>query len=300
MTTRRDILKGGAGLAAILATGKAPAYLVRSMLAARQGIGRGGKRLPFDSEVEYLESTGMQLIDAGITTGEHGVRAVCEIEYTKLGSHDAVGAIFGCLVGGNTTGILNQLLTATWRSTYNSLQVRWQGGANQAAILSAPTITVGTRYTVDTSLVSGSIHLKVNGETFVQNASTINASAGGIGKIYINALSYPSSSEGVYPSMARAQLGWVRYYSFRLYNSDGVLVRDFQPVRFANELGQSEGAMYDRVSGELEPFRNRGTGAFVWGPDVSAGNGGGYNLICAKRSYRRSSWPSARCWRAAA
>ncbi|MBQ5796275.1 MAG: hypothetical protein IIW14_09825, partial [Kiritimatiellae bacterium] len=44
MTTRRDILKGGAGLAAILASGKAPAYLVKSMLASRIGIGvpRGG------------------------------------------------------------------------------------------------------------------------------------------------------------------------------------------------------------------------------------------------------------------
>lgn len=35
MTTRRNILKGGAGLAAILATGKAPAYLVKSMVAAQ-------------------------------------------------------------------------------------------------------------------------------------------------------------------------------------------------------------------------------------------------------------------------
>lgn len=39
MTTRRDILKSGAGLAAILASGKAPAYLVKSMLAARNSIG---------------------------------------------------------------------------------------------------------------------------------------------------------------------------------------------------------------------------------------------------------------------
>ena len=54
-----------------------------------------------------------------------------------------------------------------------------------------------------------------------------------------------------------------------------VLVRDFIPVRFTNELGQSEGAMYDRVSGELEPFRNKGTGAFLWGPDASEQNGGG-------------------------
>lgn len=42
---------------------------------------------------------------------------------------------------------------------------------------------------------------------------------------------------------------------------------DFIPVRFTNELGQSEGAMYDRVSGEF--FRNSGTGSFVIGPDKS-------------------------------
>ena len=46
---------------------------------------------------------------------------------------------------------------------------------------------------------------------------------------------------------------------------DDTLVRDLQPVRFTNEQGVSEGAMYDRVSGEL--FRNQGTGTFVIGPD---------------------------------
>ena len=45
----------------------------------------------------------------------------------------------------------------------------------------------------------------------------------------------------------------------------GVLVRDMIPVRFTNEAGQPEGAMYDRVSGEL--FRNQGTEAFIIGPD---------------------------------
>lgn len=38
-------------------------------------------------------------------------------------------------------------------------------------------------------------------------------------------------------------------------------------VRFTNEQGVSEGAMYDRVSGQL--FRNAGTGAFTIGPDKS-------------------------------
>lgn len=48
--------------------------------------------------------------------------------------------------------------------------------------------------------------------------------------------------------------------------NNGVLVRDFQPVRFTNELGQSDGAMYDKVSGQL--FRNAGTGSFLFGDDV--------------------------------
>lgn len=49
---------------------------------------------------------------------------------------------------------------------------------------------------------------------------------------------------------------------------DGVIVCDLQPVRFTNENGVSEGAMYDKVSGTL--FRNAGTGEFVIGPDASA------------------------------
>lgn len=44
-----------------------------------------------------------------------------------------------------------------------------------------------------------------------------------------------------------------------------IIARDFIAVRFTNENGVSEGAMYDRVSGEL--FRNAGTGAFIIGPD---------------------------------
>ena len=45
----------------------------------------------------------------------------------------------------------------------------------------------------------------------------------------------------------------------------GSVLFDAIPVRFTNENGVSEGAMYDRVSGNL--FRNAGTGAFVIGSD---------------------------------
>lgn len=67
------------------------------------------------------------------------------------------------------------------------------------------------------------------------------------------------------------------FYGCRLWQS-GVLVRDYIPVRFTNELGQPEGAMYDRANPTvgMNPdgsartdgiYRNRGTGAFLYGPD---------------------------------
>ena len=55
------------------------------------------------------------------------------------------------------------------------------------------------------------------------------------------------------------------FYSWKEITPDGVKVIDLIPVRFINELGETEGAMFDRVSGQL--FGNAGTGAFIIGPD---------------------------------
>lgn len=41
---------------------------------------------------------------------------------------------------------------------------------------------------------------------------------------------------------------------------------DLVPVRFTNEKGQREGAMFDKISGQL--FQNVGTGKFEIGPDL--------------------------------
>ena len=50
-----------------------------------------------------------------------------------------------------------------------------------------------------------------------------------------------------------------------VFSVDNTILGSFIPVRFTNEDGVSEGAMYDKVSGQL--YRNAGTGAFVIGPD---------------------------------
>ena len=47
---------------------------------------------------------------------------------------------------------------------------------------------------------------------------------------------------------------------------NGIVVLEFVPVCFINEGNQSEGAMYEKISGLL--YRNAGTGSFLIGPEV--------------------------------
>lgn len=63
----------------------------------------------------------------------------------------------------------------------------------------------------------------------------------------------------------RTSNGGFTCYSFSLKGKNNEVLCSYIPVRFTNENGQSEGAMYDRVSGQL--FRNQGSGSFVIGPD---------------------------------
>lgn len=56
-------------------------------------------------------------------------------------------------------------------------------------------------------------------------------------------------------------MGPMRLYSFKLWNSNDQLIRDFIPVR-KNGIGY----LFDKVSGQL--FGNQGTGVFLYGSDV--------------------------------
>jgi hypothetical protein len=98
------------------------------------------------------------------------------------------------------------------------------------------------------------VHADQTGQTF--NGIQGNSNNIGNGLLY---LFNRTSSLNQYPWNGKI-------YSAKIW-VESILVRDFITVRFTNELGQSEGAMYDRVSGQL--FRNAGTGAFTIGPDKS-------------------------------
>lgn len=57
-----------------------------------------------------------------------------------------------------------------------------------------------------------------------------------------------------------------RLFMFQVQREDGEMLVDMVPVRFTNENGQKEGAMFDVVSNQL--FRNMGSGTLTIGPDI--------------------------------
>lgn len=253
MTTRRNMIKAGAGLAAILATGNAPAYIVKSMLAARNSIGMksGGAKLPYDAEVDYLESTGTQWIDTLFKANTTTTRLDISLEVTDATSNQGVFGSRNWATGRYDS--CNAFIISQ-----NIFRPDWAAGNGDT--LNNITISPNTVY--EMSITRGT--LVINGETRTYSST---ASVDQTHEFLL--FNFTNGSDSPFSTGLKGRIRYARLYS------NNVLVRDFQPVRFTNELGQSEGAIYDRVSGELEPFRNKGTGAFRWGSDASAQNGGG-------------------------
>ena len=202
-----------------------------------------GGALPYDAEVEYLESTGTQYIDTGLVvtpamrmdvdmavtdwdasqyslTGASGIRFTFGKGYTgsSTSSGNATKLYFGLGDRNQPISSINLANIKGERHTF-SLDAEtkyWYLDGAGDYIVSVGTITTGTRpimllaqSTNDNGSVRGQQAAKLYGATFTDN---------------------------------------------------GVLVRSFVPVR----VGQT-GYLFDRVSGQL--FGNAGTGAFTIGPD---------------------------------
>ena len=251
--TRRTLIKSGAGLAAIIAAGKAPAALVRSMLAARQSICAGRKLLPYDSEVEWLGCTsGNNFTGPRIYTGIH-LDEDCELEAVistqTTGSYNLIGARNNSSSNNISIGIgatNNQMVVdfckrdvALYRcSVAASKNVFYRGVANKHS---------RKVYAMDGSLL---------GENTTDCPDTIYTPEVVVG---INTAGSSGSKT--------TNIAYVRA------SRNGVDLLRYKPVRFTNELGDSEGAMYDEVTKRL--FRTGNEYAFTIGPDaVSAGGGG--------------------------
>ncbi len=218
------------------------------MLAAR-GIFLAARRkpkLPYDAEVEYLESMGLQWIDTGIF---HNYENAVRFKLRMPGFITYVGP-YADYVNENTR------CTRMIYSANNSNILLYHGSvAGSQGVVVSISSNIIEGYTS----VSGYV---VNGVAASANPGTPGVATRTMKLFYSNA-NGPNAANGA------------RIWYFKIDNQI-----DLIPVRFTNELGQSEGAMYDRLgTGGMNPdgsprtdglYRNRGTGAFVFGPDKTA------------------------------
>lgn len=205
------------------------------MLIAMRNAMMAGKRLPYDAEVEYLESTGTQWIDTGI------VPTVDDSFYCRVKQSIVKDQ---CLWG----------LTSVAYCFSNS-----GSGSGNGTYWGHPAIGQGGVYGVnplgDTDwheILCQPSGIFVDGVQINTQVTALAQSP--LKTVALFARAVNSAGGGV------AKNGQGRMSAFKV-ERNSVLVRDYIPVRKG-----TVGYLYDRVSKRL--FGNAGTGDFVLGPDV--------------------------------
>lgn len=221
-------------------------------------------RLPYDAEVEYLESTGTQWIDTGIYPGN---TTQTDISFMLRGntastSYDCVAACEG-----------NSVFYWVNARNGNTLQDRYLlNTRNSNAVTVARTLNV--RHYVSFNAVGNRVI--VDGVSYALGSVTNTCS------MTLTLWGEHLSSHVSYRSIARI-------YSVVITDrSTGTVLRNMTPVRVGNVS-----YMYDRVSGAL--FGNAGTGAFKFGPDIAGGGREWLGYSCSRLFARY-----ARLWKEAA
>ena len=195
-------------------------------------------------EIEYLESNGKQWIDTGIY-GNDMLECQLEICPLETGSDKPIM----CVDGGSS---FNNAFSFMIQSKYfrGIMQSVYRDSYGDSIAYLFP--QVGQWYTVKIS--SMGIWCDANNHLyrFSSNVPT-----------YATAYTIP-----LFAWKRNNKIivkGKLRVASVKMYEN-GILLRDFVPIRFKSRRWQMEGAMLDKVSSEL--FLNEGTENFILGPDV--------------------------------
>lgn len=188
----------------------------------------GGKSLPYDAEIEYLESTGTQWIDTGIKP-TNTLSFSCTFDNpNNTGNSPGYGNVFGSRL--SSTNSEYQLTKFGYSSV--SVGIRNSNKGFNTSGIHTVAFNGGTTITVD-------------GITSTINKGTISSSIGNIVLFGI--------SQGNVTAVTQLQAG-------KIYRCSFGSIRDFIPVRVG-----TTGYMYDKISGQL--FGNSGTGNFILGSD---------------------------------
>lgn len=196
------------------------------------------KSLPYDAEVEYLESTGTQYIDTGIIPL---ITDYIYIEFyllSPLSSIDGAGSVYGTMSAwkNNAYGLIYVPVKSRvfpLRGDHDPRKGIAVKNENQQDVWQSLTLdnTTLTGYGLTTIITDSPSDCLYSGFIFCVN---IKDAAYGLS-------------------------GRKRVRKF-LHKRNGELIMDLIPVRVG-----TTGYMYDKVSGQL--FGNEGTGDFILGPD---------------------------------
>ena len=233
--TRRDFIGGCTALAASAALGKPR----RSSIGGRRNCSNGNG-LPYDSEVEYIESTGTQWIDTEIIPDSSiGLAVTGRFPrfqgFTRIGSRYAINSGQFCILSVATNGIRFDM------GSGNSDSTQWEVQSD------------ATEVHLNARLKAARL-VGLTGEEYSHNFEPTMSFS------HFPILIFAFNNNGT-PAIARGMV-----VSRVKISKRQVIIRDMIPVRFTNEYGSTEGAMYDLISGEV--FRNKGSGSFIIGPDV--------------------------------
>ena len=193
----------------------------------------GGELLPYDAQIQYLQSNGSQWIDTGVK-----FKGSSKIEISFMGLAQNNLAVFGADNG------------SAWNT--GEIALFWNGSvfepviptSNSASIVPVrPTYATNTLYNV--SLDKSSIVFNGTSYSISMYASYVCSR-----NLFLLATNRGSA---IVPSSCKL------FYT-KIYDN-GVLIRDLIPVRVG-----TAGYLYDKVSKTF--FGNSGSGSFTLGPDV--------------------------------
>ena len=200
------------------------------MLISLRNALMAGKRLPYDAEVEYLQSSGTQYIDTLVNADSN-----LSVEITMANAGTPWSNV-------NPNGAIRITPRARHHLNFN-LNIQYYFCTGDTSTVTSIRPSDGEVFTYKVDAIAKT--LSVNSSTFSLPNDTFD-----LGMTY-----WLFGRNG----MTSPYLGSLRIYSAKLWNGS-ILVRDFIPVRVGNV-----GYLYDRVSKRL--FWNAGTGDFVLGPD---------------------------------
>lgn len=236
----------------------------------------GGSSLPYDAEIEYLDSNLSRAyrnyIDTGIIPYDnHTIRFVTSIKYTTKNRRAVITNYSDSRKPVFSIELYVQSSQERLR-TYSSPAGQSAYISNIDSVSLPEDTYIDIDATIDFDELKWYVTYSFGGNQYTFNGNVYNTTYRCVDTLCLFCDHRPDASAIAYPLK-------MKYMKIII---DGVLTRDYIPVR-----KETTGYMYDKVSSTL--FGNAGTGDFIIGPDkIGGGKSLVINMLCGFSVERRA------------